>query len=139
MAFLKGKDVALGTSLIMFVQYLSGTIMVSVGQNLFAQRLRALLATSAPAVDLEVVFAAGNEEVFEKMGRVYEPVLVSEIMVAYNQTLAYVFQFAMILTCLTIVGSVGMEWRNIKKEKDHDEKHPEVVEGKDRGISQPEV
>jgi hypothetical protein len=140
MAFLKGKDIALGTSLIMFLQVLSGTIMVSVGQNLFSQRLRAVLATSAPGVDLEVVLAAGNEDLVEKMGRVYSAALVGDIMVAYNQTLAYVFRFAMILTCLTLVGSAGMEWRNIKKERDHDEKQaPHDVTGKERGGSQPEV
>jgi hypothetical protein len=139
MAFLKGKDIALGTSLIMFLQVLSGTIMVSVGQNLFAQRLRSILTTSAPAVDLEVVFAAGNEDLVGKLGKVYDQELVGKIMDAYNQSLGYVLQFAMILTCLTIVGSVGMEWRNIKKESDHDGKQPVVVGGKERDGSQSKV
>jgi hypothetical protein len=122
MAFLEGKNVALGTSLIMFLQVLSGTIMVSVGQNLFLQHLRSILATSAPSINLNAVMAAGNEGLAEKMGKLYEPHIVSDIMVAYNQSIAYVFRFAMILSCLTIVGSAGMEWRNINKEKDNNVK-----------------
>ncbi|KAK5656797.1 hypothetical protein OQA88_4345 [Cercophora sp. LCS_1] len=115
MALLKGKDVALGSSLIMFLQVMSGTIMVSVGQNLFTQRLGSSLAASAPGVSLDVVLSAGNEEIAQKMGRIYGPEQVAGILTAYNESIVYVFFFAMILACLTIIGSVGMEWRNINK------------------------
>ena len=115
MAFLKGKDVALGTSLIMFLQVMSGTIMISVGQNLFEQRLSSTLATSAPGVSLQAVLSAGNEGLAEKMGMIYTPPQVNDILLAYNQSIDYVFLFAMALSCLSIVGSLGMEWRNIKK------------------------
>jgi hypothetical protein len=118
MAFLEGKNVALGTSLIMFLQVLSGTIMISVGQNLFSQRLGSILASSAPSVDIKAVLAAGNEGLVEKMSRIYDYQLVDDIMMAYNQSIAYVFRFALILSCLTIVGSLGIEWRNINKERD---------------------
>ena len=127
MAFLKGKDIALGTSLIMFLQVLSGTVMVSAAQNLFSQRLSSKLATSAPGVSLQVVLSAGNEDLAKKMSEKYEPNLVKGILVAYNQSIVYVFLFALILSCLTVIGSAGMEWRNIKKETDQKASHRSSV------------
>ncbi len=124
MALLKGKDVALGTSLIMFLQVMSGTIMVSVGQNLFEQHLSSNLAASAPGVNVQVVLSAGNKDLAEKMGQTYNVAQVKNILVAYNQSIDYVFILALALSCLSIVGSVGMEWRNINKEQDSgDEDH----------------
>ncbi|KXX73819.1 putative HC-toxin efflux carrier TOXA [Madurella mycetomatis] len=123
MALLEGKEAALGTSLIMFLQVMSGAIMVSVGQNLFLQRLASNLAESVPGVDLEVVLSAGNDDLAQKMASVYTPAQVADILVAYNQSIVYVFFFAMILACLSIIGSVGMEWKNINKMRDNDAEH----------------
>lgn len=118
MAYLSGKDGSLGTSLIMFIQVMSGTIMVSVGQNLFTQRLTSKLAAEAPGVSLQVVLAAGNEGLVEQMSRVYSQTQVGEILVAYNETLNYVFLLSTVLSCLTIIGAAGMEWRNINKKRE---------------------
>lgn len=113
MAILEGNDIALGTSLIMFLQVMSGTIMVSVGQNLFEQRLSSKLAASAPGVSLQAVLSAGNEDLAAKMRKIYEPSQVNHILVSYNQSLDYVFLFAMVLSCFSIIGSISMEWKNI--------------------------
>ena len=112
---LKGKDIPLATSLIMFLQILSGTIMVSVGQNVFVQRLGPSLAAHAPGVDPLIVISAGNENLAEKMARYYSPDTVERILVAYNNALHHVFVFALALTCITAIGSIGVEWRNLKK------------------------
>ena len=131
MAFLNGKDIALGTSLIMFLQVMSGTVMISVGQNLFEQRLASNLAASAPGVDLQVVLSAGNEGLAEKMQQRYDTAQVDGILTAYNQSIDYVFVFALALACLTIVGSAGMEWRNINKERDAEEENGERTAERD--------
>ena len=131
MAFLNGKDIALGTSLIMFLQVMSGTVMISVGQNLFEQRLASNLAASAPGVDLQVVLSAGNEGLAEKMQQRYDTAQVDGILAAYNQSIDYVFVFALALACLTIVGSAGMEWRNINKERDAEEENGERTAERD--------
>lgn len=123
-ALLKGNDIALGTSLVMFLQVMSGTVMVSVGQNLFEQRLSSTLATSAPGVNLQVVLSAGNEGLAEKMIAIYTPTQVQEILGAYNKSLDCVFLFALVLSCLSAVGSLGVEWRNIRRINEvQDRKH----------------
>lgn len=46
------------------------------------------------------------------------PDLIHAVIVAYNGSLVYVFYLATGLACLTILVSLGMQWRSVKEIKD---------------------
>lgn len=113
---LSGADVALGTSAMVFMQTISGTVFLSVGGNVFQDRLRAELAARVPDVDPGVVVRSGASRLREAMGRVY-PHDVEGILAAYAAALQRVFLISVVLACLSVFGSAFCEWKSVKKDK----------------------
>lgn len=114
---LKGRDIALGTSAMIFMQTISGTIFLSVAQNLFTDHLVQELAAHAPGVDAQFVVAAGAADIQATMSKVYSPAQVTEIIASYAAALQKVFLLALILATLTVLGSATLEWKNVNKGK----------------------
>ncbi|KAL1895608.1 hypothetical protein Sste5346_005077 [Sporothrix stenoceras] len=114
---LKGRDIALGTSAMIFWQTISGTIFLSVAQNLFADHLVDELQKRAPGVDAQFVVASGASDVQATMSKVYSPAQVTEIVASYAAALQKVFLLSLILACLTVLGSASLEWKNVNKGK----------------------
>ena len=112
---LTGKDVPLGTSAIIFVQTLFGTIFLSVGQNVFQDRLVRTLQERVPRVDPKVVIDSGAADLAQTMSKLY-PQDVQGILVAYAEAIRAVFLVALVLSCLSIFGSALCEWKSVKKE-----------------------
>ncbi|KAK3353400.1 major facilitator superfamily domain-containing protein [Lasiosphaeria hispida] len=118
---LTGPDLSLGTSVVIFAQTLSGTVWVSVANNMFNDGLVRELIARAPEVDPHVVVAAGATGISEKMGRLY-PDSVDEILAAYGAALRKVWIIPVVLACLSALGVVFVEWRSIKKPKPEEKK-----------------
>ncbi|CAK7206616.1 hypothetical protein SEUCBS139899_009416 [Sporothrix eucalyptigena] len=114
---LKGRDIALGTSAMIFMQTISGTVFLSVAQNLFADHLVEELATRAPGVDPQFVVDSGAADLQANMGKVYNSTQVGEIVTSYNAALQKVFLLSLILATLTVFGSATLEWKNVNKGK----------------------
>lgn len=106
---LQKPDVPIGTSLMFFSQLLGGTIFVSVGQNVFENQLRQRLA-SVSSFDAGGLLDSGATSLVELPASIKPAVLV-----AYNESLRQVFRVGLILTCITILGALAMEWRSVKK------------------------
>lgn len=113
-AVLTGSDVPLGTAAIIFVQTLSGTVFLSVGQNVFQSRLIGELRGRVPRVDPQVVLDSGAADLAQNMAKLY-PEDVQGILVAYAEALQAVFLIALVLSCLSLLGSGSCEWKNVKK------------------------
>ena len=58
--------------------------------------------------------AAGNEQLEAKLKGTFSSGQIQKVVVAYNDSLTYVFLLALVLSCLTCIGSLGVQWRNIK-------------------------
>jgi hypothetical protein len=43
--------------------------------------------------------------------------VLPDVLVAYNDALVKVFQLALIMGCLSIIGALGIEWKNMKTQK----------------------
>lgn len=114
---LKGRDIALGTSAMIFWQTISGTIFLSVAQNLFADHLVSEIEARAPGVDAQFVVASGASDVQATMSKVYSPTQVTEIVASYAAALQKVFLLSLILATLTVLGSASLEWKNVNKGK----------------------
>ena len=111
-AVLARKDAPTGISLIMFCQQLGGAVFVSIGQNVFDNELvKGLhgIGGIAPAA----VVSTGATELRTAVGAAN----LSAVISAYNGALVKVFEAALAMACLSILGAFSMEWINIKKVK----------------------
>lgn len=104
------NDVSIGASLMMFSQTLGGAVFISVGNNIFDSRLAHNLA-KIPGIDIGSVVATGATE----LKNMVSPSLLPQVLLAYNDALRATFYLVTGMTCLTIFGSLSMEWKSVKK------------------------
>lgn len=107
------SDVPVGVAIAMFTQLLGGTLFVSVGQNVFTNKLIVNLADTLPNISAQAVVSSGASN----LQKLVQPSDLPALLTAYNGGLAQTFMVSLILSCLTIVGAVSMEWKSIKGRK----------------------
>lgn len=109
---LNDKDVAIGAALVMFGQMLGSAIFISVGQNVFATQLLEDLM-KVPELDYKKVQDTGATELRSYLsGAVLDLVLN-----AYNHSITRIFYVTVGCACVALLGSAGMEWKSVKKNK----------------------
>ena len=107
------KDVPVGTAVIMFTQTLGGALFVSVGNNVFTNKLISGLAKAAPTVDPKIVTSVGATSLQK-----YIPHgLLPGVLVAYNDALTKTFQISLVLSCMSLIGAAIIEWKSVKGKK----------------------
>ena len=111
-AVLRRKDVPIGIALVMFCQQLGGAIFVSVGQNVFSNKLVQGLGAIAD-FDPTTVVNFGATELRQHVPASSLPQVIS----AYNGALITTYQVALAMACLSIIGTATIEWKNIKPKK----------------------
>ena len=104
------ENVAIGASLMFFGQQLFGAIFISAGQNVLDNRLANRLS-GIPGIDSQLIQSTGATELFNHIPIQYHAASLK----AYNDSLRVVFQVALIMACLSVLGALGMEWRSVKK------------------------
>ena len=108
------RDVPTGVAVVFSSQFLGGTIFVSVAENVFTNHLRSnVAALKLPNFDPELAVRTGATE----LKHLIAPEFLHRILVAYNDAIVQAFQIALIMSCLTILGASGMEWKNMKGKK----------------------
>ncbi|KAL8691124.1 MAG: hypothetical protein Q9218_003576 [Villophora microphyllina] len=116
------KDVPTGVSLNSFAQLLGGTLFVSIGENILINHLRSGLS-SLPNFDPNSVVSTGATEIKSVVGLQN----LGFVKLAYNNAIMKVFDVALVLSCLTIIASLAVEWKNIKAQKDHKQAQAQVI------------
>ncbi|OBT58605.1 hypothetical protein VE04_01686 [Pseudogymnoascus sp. 24MN13] len=110
-AVLKFSDVPIGTAVVLFVQILGGAVVSGVAQNLFTTNLvKNLTALHIPNFDPNDIVHAGATN----LRHMVAPERLPEVLVAYNAAIMKTFQLGLILSCLSILGAVGVEWKSMK-------------------------
>ena len=109
---LSRKDVSIGAALMMFSQTLSGAIFLSVANNIFDTRF-AHNVLGIPGVNVQSVTTTGATD----LKNTIPADLLPEVLVAYNDALRGVFYLVTALASCTIFGSLAMEWKSVKKDK----------------------
>lgn len=107
---LSKQDVPSGVALIMFCQMLGGAIFISVGQNILDSQLVQRLRTVAPGLTAEQIVNTGATE----LRKAVPASQLDAVLVQYNLALRQVFLVGVVVSCLTIVGVVVVEWRSVK-------------------------
>ena len=104
-------DIAVGTAMVLFVNLFGGAVFVAVAQNLFASHLvEKLLALNIPGVDPQAILHAGATNLRNVVG----PEHLAQVLVEYNDAIVQTFRLGMIMSCISIVGALGVEWRSVK-------------------------
>ena len=111
-AVLAREDVSIGTAIMFFSQQLGGAVFVSVGQNVFINNLVSGLSGVAGLSPMEIV-NTGATNIQKIVPAQYLGVVLEE----YNHALTRTFVIATAMVAVAIVGSLVMEWKNIKKNK----------------------
>jgi hypothetical protein len=107
------KDIPIGTSLVVFVQILGGSLFVSAGENIFTNELIENLADVLPPQLLGKVTAAGATGFYD----IVPANLLPEAVDAYNGAITKTFQMGLILSCLMFIGAIFIEVKNVKEVK----------------------
>ncbi|EJU00929.1 hypothetical protein DACRYDRAFT_89378 [Dacryopinax primogenitus] len=104
------KDVAPVTAMALFFQTIGGAFFISAAQAIFANRLLAVLPSSAPSIDPALVLATGASE----LRIVFPQEVLPGILRAYMGGLQAAFAFAIPLLGLAALLSIFVEWKSIK-------------------------
>ncbi|KAJ7476922.1 DHA14-like major facilitator [Mycena galericulata] len=104
------QDIPTGTSLVMFMQTLGGALFISVAQNVFTNKLVSGLVSSVPGVNPGIVLSTGATSLQSAV----DPKFLPAVLTVYNQALITAFYVSIAMACLSLIGSLAMEWRSIK-------------------------
>jgi hypothetical protein len=107
------KDVPTGTSVLIFLQTLGGALFVSVGQNVFTNKLVQGLIDYAPGLDPRIVLSTGATSIQSTT----DPKYLGGVTLAYNDALVRAFTVATAMAAISIIGSAAIEWKSVKKGK----------------------
>ena len=110
---LEMKDVAVGASLIVFIQSIGGAIFTSVGNTVLTNQLVSNLAKHAPSVPPLLVLGTGASELKSTFSKDVLP----GIVLSYNDALQKVFLVCTVMAAFTIIGSLCVEWNSVKGKK----------------------
>jgi hypothetical protein len=118
---LQHKDVPVGTALMFFGQLLGGAIFISVGQNVLNNQLLERLGSLLPEFDHQHLESTGATTVTNVSGEAKHLILGE-----YNEALRQVFRVALILSCLSALAGISMEWKSVRKYKKKADTEPGV-------------
>ncbi len=106
-------DVPTATAVTNFCLTLGGALFISVGQNIFSNRLLTDLAANVPNIDPSVILNIGATSLRSAI----DPGNLSGVLEAYNSAIASTFYVSVAMAAFSIVGSLGMEWKSVKGKK----------------------
>ncbi|KAJ7636474.1 major facilitator superfamily domain-containing protein [Roridomyces roridus] len=109
-AVLDMSDVPIGTSIMVFSQTLGGALFVSIGQNVFTNKLVQGLVKNVPGIDPSLVLAIGATDLRDAI----QPQFVPEVLEVYNQALVAAFYVSIAMAGLSLFGALLVEWKSIK-------------------------
>ena len=104
-------DVPIGLALMLFGQLLGAAVFVAVGENVLGSQLVKKLS-GVPGFDPSLVTSGGATSLINSMPADQK----GTVLIAYNESLRTVFQVGLILSCLTVLGAVLLEWKSILKQ-----------------------
>ena len=106
-------DIPTATAVTNFCLTLGGALFISVGQNIFTNRLVTNLAATVPNLNPSIVLQVGATSLRQAV----DPSNLSGVLSAYNGAITQTFYVSLAMACFSIIGSLGMEWKSVKGKK----------------------
>lgn len=110
---LKISDVPTGTAVVVFLQTLGGALFVSIGQNVFSNKLVENIIKHVPGLDPAIVLGTGATSIQSTL----PPDMLPGVTLAYSNALTTTFLVSAALSAATIIGALCIEWKSVKGKK----------------------
>lgn len=107
------KDASLGLSVIIFAQSIGPAVSIAVAQTIFLNRLSENLQLLVPGLNPKAVDNLGLSDIKTLVGKES----LEKALALFDTSLMQTWYLAVGLACLTIVGSITMEWGSVKHKK----------------------
>ena len=109
-AVLSKEDTSLGIAIIQFAQGIGPAIFTGVAQSIFIAQFHKELERADLTRNEVTMVTSGANTSYLSMNEAEKHVVLS----AYARSLAETFNLSVALSCLTAVGTLGMEWRSVR-------------------------
>ena len=110
---LPAKDASMGLAIIIFAQNFGPAVFIAIAQTIFLNRLSENLEVLIPGLSPGVVNDMGLTDIKALVGDDN----LERALGIFDESLMQTWYLAVGLTCATLVGSLGMEWRSVKDKK----------------------
>jgi hypothetical protein len=110
---LSQQDAPMGIAVVQFMQGLGPAIFVSAAQTLFTARLTSDLGTFAPSLNSTALETMGLADLKQHVGVEN----LQGVLLGYDNAVTQTFYLPTTLTCLSFLGTLGMEWRSVKEKQ----------------------
>lgn len=106
-------DTPLGLSVVLFGQHFGSALFVSIAQTIFTNQLSKNLQELVPGLTTKSIENMGLTDLKSTVpaGK------MNEALAELDKSLMQTWYLVVGLACLTIVGSLAMEWRSVKQKK----------------------
>ncbi|TQV92848.1 efflux pump antibiotic resistance protein [Cordyceps javanica] len=108
------EDIPLGLSVILFAQSLGPAVAVTVAQVLFSNKLSSSLARLNIGFNQTEMAERGLLEIFQ----IIPPESLDEALGGFEKSLSAAWYLAVAFACMTLVGTLLVEWKSVKTKKD---------------------
>ncbi|KAH7028041.1 major facilitator superfamily domain-containing protein [Microdochium trichocladiopsis] len=103
-------DVPTGTTLLVFVQTISGAIFNSVAQSVFTNKLQQNIIEYTPGLNPAIVLGTGATAVQSSIPAEY----LDGVRLAYNNALNRVMLIPAVIAAVSVIFGFTIEWRSVK-------------------------
>lgn len=110
---LPASDAPMALAIIIFAQHFGPALFVSIAQTIFTNRLSSNLQGMVKSVNETSIEDMG----FAGLASSVAPENLGKVLEGFDKSLIQTWYLAVGLTCLTMVGSLRMEWRSVKKKQ----------------------
>ncbi|KZF24651.1 permease of the major facilitator superfamily [Xylona heveae TC161] len=105
------SDVPMGIAVVVFAQALGPALSVPLAQTIFTSRLASALENVNPPLNATALDSMGLSDLSKYISK--EEIV--SVLEGYDKSITQTFYLPLALTCLTLIGSLAMEWRSVKQ------------------------
>jgi MFS family permease len=110
---LSPQDVLTGYSIVQFGSQMGPVIFLSASATLFANRLRSEVQDYSPTTNVTSLENMGLSDIRKSLGGDR----LGDVLLGYDAAVVQTLYLPLALSCMTIFGSLAMEWRSVKKKQ----------------------
>lgn len=110
---LEMSEIPIATALVLFMQLFGAAIFVSVGESVLTNKLVSYISANVPGVDAVSIASTGATNIRNAI----PPQYLAGVIQVYDTAITQIFILVTVMACLTLIGSVAMEWKSVKGKK----------------------
>ncbi len=106
-------DASIGLSIIIFAQQFGPAVAITAAQRIFTNKLSQNLQELAPGLNSTTIETMGLTDIKNLVG----PENLNNVLLGFDRSLVQTWYLAVGLACVTMIGSLTMEWKSVKDKR----------------------